>query len=140
MSSTPPTQKPVQQRDQKTSHVLQTRTLSSPFSYAHMELATEGPQEIQLDDILVKSYCTAALKQFLGLTGQAIPIDILKTQNEACWLRLPREDLQSFCAAITAYRGVTEGDTRYILRTKRCSDWLGLLTDDGGEQSLEWLE
>ena len=104
------------------------RTIKSPpFAYAHMELATDGPQDIQLDELMVKSYCTAALKQFLGLTGQAIPIDILKAQGGACWVRVPREDLRSFAAGITAYNGVSEGDTQYILRLKRCSNWLGSL-------------
>jgi ribonuclease P/MRP protein subunit POP8 len=103
-------------------------------------LATDGPQEIELDNLLVKSYCTAALKQFLGLTGQAIPIDILKVQDTAAWVRLPKEDLKSFSAAITAYNGVNDGDTRYILRLKRCSDWLGLLTDPGLKRPEETQE
>ncbi|OAQ63489.1 hypothetical protein VFPPC_14670 [Pochonia chlamydosporia 170] len=133
MASAPSSQKPSAKWGQETSHVLRTQKISSPFSYAHLELITDGPQEIHLDNLLVKSYCTAALKQFLGLTGQAVPIDILKAENRACWVRLPKEDLKSFSAAITAYNGVSEGDTRYILRMKRCSDWLGLLTDTEDE-------
>ncbi|OAA52010.1 hypothetical protein NOR_00603 [Metarhizium rileyi] len=135
MSASSPSQEAAQGHGQGSSYVLRAQTLSSPFSYAHLELATDGPQEVHLDDLLVKSYFTAALRQFLGLTGQAIPIDILKTQEKACWVRLPKEDLQSFSAAVTAYRGASEGDTKYILRMKNCSDWLGLLTDDWGEQS-----
>lgn len=130
MSATPSSQK----WGQETSHTLHTQTLTSPYSYAHLQLVTDSPQDISLDNLLVKSYCTAALKQFLGLTGQAIPIDILKAQNKACWVRLPREDVKNFSAAITAYRGSSDGDTRYILRLKRCSDWLGLLADDDGEE------
>ncbi|KHN94641.1 uncharacterized protein MAM_07547 [Metarhizium album ARSEF 1941] len=137
MSSAPSSEKPSQDRDQETSRVLHTKTLSSPHGYVHLELASDGPQEIQLDNILAKSYFTAALKQYLGLMGEAMRIDILKTTKEACWVRLPKEDLLSFCAAVTAYGGVTEGNTRYILRVQTCSDWLGPLTDDRWQDSPE---
>jgi ribonuclease P/MRP protein subunit POP8 len=133
MSSSISSQHATQDSGKEAIHTTRTQTLASPFSYALLELVTDGPQDIHLDNILVKSYCTAALKQFLGLTGQAIPIDVLKAESKACWLRMPKEDLGSFSAAITAYRGVSEGDTRYILRMKKCSDWLGLLTDEGIE-------
>lgn len=128
---------PSSKRGQETAHTLFTSTIKEqPFAYAHLELDTDGPQDIKLDDLMVKSYFTAALKQFLGLTGQAIPIDILKAQDSTCWVRLPREDLSSFAAAITAYRGSSDGDTQYILRMKGSSNWLGLLVSQVGQQAL----
>ena len=86
---------------------------------------------------MVKSYCTAALRQFLGLTGEAIPIDILKAQGQEGWVRMPRQDLSHFAAAITAWKGSTDGDTHYILRLKQCADWLGLLVGRAG-QDQKW--
>ncbi|KAG6005685.1 hypothetical protein E4U21_007749 [Claviceps maximensis] len=108
------------------------------FSYAHLELAADGPasQTIMLDNLMVKSYMTAALKQFLGLTGLAIPIDILKAQDVTCWVRLPREDMASFAAAITAYKGIWEGDTQYVLRMKGSSNWLGLLIGGAAQEEV----
>ncbi|GAO17036.1 uncharacterized protein UV8b_03148 [Ustilaginoidea virens] len=107
-----------------------------PWSYAHLELFADGPQDIVLDEITVKLYCTDALTQFLGLTGQAISVDILKAQGSSCWLRLPPEDMSRFAAAITAYGGKREGDTRYILRIKRPSDRLGVLVGRQSEDDL----
>ncbi|KAF4585488.1 hypothetical protein GQ602_004793 [Ophiocordyceps camponoti-floridani] len=112
---------------------------SPPFSYAHLELATEDDDENEapgLDDLQVKSYCTAALRQFLGLTGVAISVDILKVDGRQCWVRVPRPDLGSFAAAITAWGGVTEGGSLRLLRIKRCSDWLGLLVGADGQERL----
>lgn len=118
-------------------HDMLTCTVASPpFSYAHLELVTDGPGPVELDNLEVRSYCTAALRQFLGLTGEAIAIDILKTQGAECWLRVPRPDLASFAAAITAWKGVSEGGTWRILRIKQCSDWLGFMVGTDGHDSV----
>lgn len=122
----PTQQSSSQKRGHQAAHELQTCTIKSPpHAYVHLQLFTDGPDNIQLDDLMVKSYCTAALKQFLGLTGQAIPIDILKTESKDTWLRIPAPDLGAFAAALTAWKGSSEDDTQYILRVKRCSNWLG---------------
>ncbi|KAG5943370.1 hypothetical protein E4U60_006697 [Claviceps pazoutovae] len=119
-----------------TSHTFTIPLAEQPWSYAYLELATDGLQTIKLDDLMVKSYMTAALTQFLGLTGSAIPIDILKAQDSTCWVRLPREDMDSFAAAITAYRGSREGDTQYVLRMKGSSNWLGLLLGQVAQEEV----
>ncbi|KAG5978000.1 hypothetical protein E4U55_006424 [Claviceps digitariae] len=129
---------------QTSAHPVFTTTLipEQYFSYAHLELATDDPSPrprtmtITLDNLTVKSYLNAALKQFLGLTGLAIPIDILKAQDTTCWVRLPREDMASFAAAITAYRGSREGDTQYVLRMKGWSNWLGLLIGKAAQEEV----
>ncbi|TQS31511.1 hypothetical protein Golomagni_08205 [Golovinomyces magnicellulatus] len=119
------------------SFVISTTTIKdTQFSYAHLTLSTNGPDSIVLDDLQVKSYCNGALQQFLGLTGLAIPVDILKVTETDCWLRVPRQDLSNFAAAITAWRGKTEGTTQYLLRIKQCSDWLGTLV--GPDESNLW--
>ncbi|RDA95730.1 hypothetical protein CP533_1103 [Ophiocordyceps camponoti-saundersi (nom. inval.)] len=111
---------------------------SPPFSYAHLELATDDDDDdtVELDNLQVKSYCTAALRQFLGLTGVAISIDILSVHGRQCWVRVPRPDLGSFAAAITAWDGVTESGSRRLLRIKRCSDWLGVMIGVDGQERL----
>ncbi|KAG6056674.1 hypothetical protein E4U17_002032 [Claviceps sp. LM77 group G4] len=119
-----------------TSHTFAIPLAEQPWSYAYLELATDGPQPITLDNLMVKSYMTAALTQFLGLTGSAIPIDILKAQDSICWVRLPREDMDSFAAAITAYRGSREADTQFVLRMKGSSNWLGLLLGQVAQEEV----
>ncbi|KFA47026.1 hypothetical protein S40293_04637 [Stachybotrys chartarum IBT 40293] len=119
------------------SHELLTCTAKSPpFSYVHLELVTDGSASVELDNLMVKSYCTAALRQFLGLTGVAIPIDILKVDAGHCWLRVPQPDLGMFAAAITAWKGSSEGGTQCLLRVKQCSDWLGTMV---GSDDQDWL-
>ncbi|KAK4086894.1 hypothetical protein Purlil1_8844 [Purpureocillium lilacinum] len=121
----------------ETSHEILTCTIKSPqFSYAHLELSTNGPEPAQLDDLQVKSYCTAALRQFLGLTGEAISLDILKVDGADCWLRVPRQDLGSFAAAITAWKGASDGGVHSVLRIKQCSDWLGAMVGSDGQDAL----
>lgn len=135
-------------------HELASSTLKTPsFSYAHLELfsssssssnssnTTTGIEE--LDALQVKSYCTAALKQFLGVAGLSIPLDILKTQGRSCWVRVPREDLGAFAAAVTAWQGVSlddegggGGPQMATLRIRGCSDWLGALVGGRGEERL----
>jgi ribonuclease P/MRP protein subunit POP8 len=121
------------------SHDILTCTIKTPeFSYAHMELITDsttaGPPS--LDELQVKSYCTAALRQFLGLTGAGMSLDILKAEGAHCWVRVPRPDLGSFAAAITAWRGTTEDGVACLLRVRRCSDWLGSMVGSEGQDRL----
>lgn len=120
------------------SHDILTCTVKAPqFSYAHMELVTEDTTKtLDLDNLQVKSYCTAALRQFLGLTGMGMSMDILKVESRECWVRVPRQDLGSFAAAITAWRGTTEGDVSCLLRIKQCSDWLGTMVGSNGQDRL----
>ncbi|TGJ79618.1 hypothetical protein E0Z10_g9152 [Xylaria hypoxylon] len=120
------------------SHELAKCTIKAPsYSYAHLELLnTEASKTGDLDALQVKSYCTAALKQFLGITGTAIPLDILKVERQSCWLRLPRDDLGAFAAAITAWQGTTQDDVHSTLRIIGCSDWLGALVGQQNEEKL----
>lgn len=91
---------------------------------------------MQLDMLQVKSYCTSALRQFLGLTGVAIPLDILKVDGTHCWVRVPRQDLAPFTAAITAWNGTDEDGTQCLLRVKQASDWLGTMVGTDGQDRL----
>ncbi|KAH8162103.1 hypothetical protein CIB48_g6143 [Xylaria polymorpha] len=111
-----------------------------PYSYAHLELFNAGSgKKEELDALQVKSYCTAALNQFLGATGVAIPLDILKVEGQSCWLRLPRDDLGAFAAAITAWQGTKQDSVPSTFRIRGCSDWLGALVGQQDEQKL-WTD
>ncbi|ODA78845.1 hypothetical protein RJ55_06229 [Drechmeria coniospora] len=123
----------------ESSHEILTCTIKTPpFAYAHLVLVTDGPDEagVELDNLLVKSYCTAALRQFLGLTGESISMDILKAEGRDCWIRVPRPDLGAFAAAITAWKGTTEDGTQRLLRIKRCADWLGMMVGTDGQERV----
>ena len=112
-----------------TSHEILTCSIKSPpFSYVHLELITDAANDdAKLDQIQLKSYCNAALKQFMGLTGLAVAVDILKVHNCQGWVRVPRQDLSVFAGAITAWGGTSEDGKQTILMLKQCSDWLGTM-------------
>ncbi|KAI0598089.1 hypothetical protein F4775DRAFT_592837 [Biscogniauxia sp. FL1348] len=104
----------------KKAHELATCTIKvPPYAYAHLEVfSNEGPESIELDALQVRSYCTAALRQFLGATGMAVPLDILKVSGHSCWLRLPRDDLGGFSAAITAWQGTMQDGSTLVMGSK----------------------
>ncbi|KAJ8109372.1 hypothetical protein ONZ43_g6155 [Nemania bipapillata] len=111
-----------------------------PYSYAHLELFNaESSKGQELDALQVRSYCTAALKQFLGATGMAIHLDILKVEGQSCWLRVPRDDLGAFAAAITAWQGTTQDGFHSVFQIRGCSDWLGALVGQRDEWRL-WTD
>ncbi|OTA94811.1 hypothetical protein M434DRAFT_70558 [Hypoxylon sp. CO27-5] len=121
----------------KKSHELVTATIRAPrFSYAHLEVFTNSADAVELDALQVRSYCTSALKQFLGTTGVGIPLDILKVEGKDCWLRMPRDDLGAFSAAITAWQGTYQDGVHSSFRIRGCSDWLGALVGRDGEDKL----
>jgi ribonuclease P/MRP protein subunit POP8 len=68
-----------------------------------------------LDPLTAKTHLTAALAQFLGLTGTAIPLDILKiaredqAQTQAVWIRVPRSDAAAVVAALSSWIGGPAG-------------------------------
>ncbi|KAK4143781.1 uncharacterized protein C8A04DRAFT_28567 [Dichotomopilus funicola] len=152
--------------------ILTTTTLRHPpWSYIHLtvtkppsppppEQSQSQPQEQQpLDALQLRAYLTAALRQFLGDTGAAIPVDILAVGNDTdndhgptrrkagggggeAWVRVPREDLARFVAGVTAFSGVgagAGGGERMVLGVKACGDWLGSLVGRDGEEGV-WAD
>ncbi|KAK3905412.1 hypothetical protein C8A05DRAFT_12775 [Staphylotrichum tortipilum] len=130
-----------------------TLTLPTPFSYAHLTLlpSPSSPQPI-LDTLQVRAYLSTALRQFLGDTGAAIPLDILfltdlQSQSQSSpsspppsvWVRLPRADLAAFAAGVTAFGGLavpSGGGGKMVLQLKGCGDWLGALVGRDDEAGL----
>ncbi|KAK3945045.1 hypothetical protein QBC46DRAFT_336892 [Diplogelasinospora grovesii] len=115
---------------------------SPPFAYAHLRLVTDdvltsGPSaSLTLDALQVRSYCTSALRQFLGDTGTAISIDILSVSGRECWLRVPQPDLGALAAAITAYAGQRSDNTMMLLQLLACGDYLGSLLGKAEQHQL----
>lgn len=117
-------------------------TISKPaFAYAQLELASSDPGSAAIEDVdalQFRSHCTSALNRFLGATGTAIPLDILKVQGAECWIRVPREDLGAFAAAITAWPGVKQGSNgaSSVLRLRASGNWLGSLLGRSEQHKL----
>jgi len=125
---------------QKSHELARSVIKAPPYSYAHLEFCNAGPPTPEeLDMLQVRSFCTAALKQYLGATGMAMPLDILKLEGRSCWLRLPRDDLAAFTAAITSWQGTVQDGIHSTFRIRGCSDWLGALVGQRDEQSL-WTD
>ena len=120
-------------------HSIATKTIKTPqFSYACLRLISGTVTSIgaPLDALTVRSYIGSALNQFLGLTGSASSIDILKVDKDECWIRVPREDLSSFLAAIGGWVGRSEVDGKVGWRVKASGNWLSVLVAQGEESHI----
>ena len=133
-----PSSASTKQKQPKSSkgHEITTKTIKAPpFSYACLELISDSTtSEIKLDDLTVRSYIMAALTQFLGLTGSAISVDILKVDGRECWIRVPPEDLSPVMAAVGGWVGGTEEEGKVGWKVKASGNWLSSLV---GNQGLE---
>lgn len=123
---------PSQKKQENTSkgHEINSKTIKTPpFSYACLELISESNVDIKLDDITVRTYIMSALTQFLGLTGSAISVDILKVDGRECWVRVPREDLGPVVAAVGGWVGIGSNgeDGKVGWKIKASGNWLGSL-------------
>lgn len=115
------------------SHDIYTTTIQTPpYAYAHLELITTTA--MTLDNLQVRSYLTSALKQFLGLTGSGMPIDILKVDGKECWVRVPRQDLGAFAAALAVWPGSGSAVTGFLIRA--AGDWLGALVGRSDQRKI----
>lgn len=124
-------------QSQPKGHEITTKTIKAPpFSYALLELITESTAKVSLDEITVRSYLTAAFTQFLGLTGSAISVDILKVDGKECWLRFPREDLNPALAAAGGWVGGKDGEGKVGWRVKARGNWLSSLVGKEGVEKL----
>ncbi|EFR00725.1 hypothetical protein MGYG_03730 [Nannizzia gypsea CBS 118893] len=94
------------------------------WAYLHLELVSASSDSIVksssasivLDPLTAKTYLSAALSQYLGLSGTAIPIDILKigdrpgqTDGKSVWIRVPYEDAAAVTAAMSSWIGADSG-------------------------------
>ena len=121
----------------RTGNEITTRAIKTPaFSYVSLELMSDSAAAPALDDLSVRSYLTSGLSQFLGLTGSAISVDILKVEDKECWLRVPREDLNAVLAATGQWQSGYEGGNRMAWRLKASGNWLGSLLGASNAQNV----
>lgn len=118
-------------------HEITTKTIKTPpFSYACLELISDSTTDIKLDEITVRSHITASLKQFLGLSGSAISVDILKAEGKECWIRVPREDLSAVLAAVGGWTGEDDADGKVGWQVKARGNWLSSLVGIQGVENI----
>jgi len=121
-------------------HEITTKTIKTPpFSYIHLQLISDPDTMKDLDSLTVRSHITAALTQFLGVTGSAISVDILKVEGTECWIRVPREDLSPVLAALGGWIGGSETEGKVGWRIKGSGNWLSVLVGERGKESI-WSE
>ncbi|KAL8376414.1 hypothetical protein RB595_007480 [Gaeumannomyces hyphopodioides] len=128
---------------QKSQEVFSCTVRRPPYAYAQLRLDHPSSPAgaagvIPLDLVLARSYCASALQQFLGVTGAAISVDVLRVDGEAgeFWVRVPQPDLGRFSAAVTAWPGASHFGSTTVLRILTCGDWLGSLLGRSEQQSL----
>lgn len=103
-----------------------------PWTYIHLVLITSSSlpgksDSSSPDAISIHMHLRAALQQFLGLHGTAIPIDIMKHEGHDLWIRVPREDANAVVAAVGGWVGKSgEG-----WRVKGWSSWGPNVHDNG---------
>jgi ribonuclease P/MRP protein subunit POP8 len=131
---------PKEQKINLKGHEIAAKTIKAPsFSYARLELISQSTPQTDLDELTVRTHITSALTQFLGLTGSAIPVDVLKVEGQVCWIRVPREDLSPVIAAVGGWTGSAEAGGKVGLRVRASGNWLSTLVGDLDAEKL-WNE
>lgn len=109
---------------------------TQPFAYACLELISSSPPSTNttaLDALTTRTHLTSALMQFLGLTGSAISVDVLKicagkgAGGDEVWIRVPAPDLAPVLAAVGGWvgRSGVGGQERVSWRVMGSGLWLG---------------
>lgn len=107
-----------------------------PYTYLHLtvkQLSTSAP--IDLDQVAAHSYLHSALLQFLGLTGTAIQLDLLKVAGRDIWLRVARDDASAVVAAVSQWASTGQGVS---LQVKARGTWLGAVMAKGRTDEKLW--
>ncbi|CAN9257793.1 unnamed protein product [Alternaria alternata] len=124
LDSTTPTSSNTKKRKRKDNaqekqvHILHQSTFrKTAWSYFHLILLTPGTAAIppataspdstttSLSPLLASSLLTHSLRSYLGITGTAIPIDMLKISERSVWVRIPRQDARAFRASLSGWVG-----------------------------------
>ena len=101
-------------------HVLSQSTIrNAPWAYVHLQHLHSSSTAPDLDAVTAHLHLTAALSQFLGLHGAAIPFDVLKLEDQDVWIRLPSDDRSALVAAVGGW--VSGGGEGW--RVKGWSSW-----------------
>ena len=110
-----------------------------PFTYLHLTLlnsSTSFPvsNPSSIDVLTARTHLTTALSQFLGITGTAIPIDLLKVEGRDVWIRLPREDGAAVVGALSQWIG-KDGGLSWMV--KGTGEWLGVVAAGNGTELFQ---
>lgn len=106
-------------------------------------IAKASSTSMALDPLTAKTYLTAALSQYLGLSGTAIPVDILKIGNrlgrsdgKSAWIRVPYEDAAPVTAAMSSWIGADSGSgsSNVAWRVVSRRSHLGALVGGSGKE------
>ena len=98
-----------------------------PYAYLYLTVKQLPPSTATpLDEVTAHSYLRSALSQFLGLTGTAIPLDVLKVEGRDIWLRVAREDASAVVAAVSQWASVGQGVS---LQVRARGTWLGAVME-----------
>lgn len=95
-----------------------------PFVYFYISLITNDTlleksslAEPAIDMITARTNLDSALQQYLGLTGTAIPIDLLKIEGRDVWIRLPKEDGSAVQGCLSQWTG-RDGSVAWRIKAK----------------------
>lgn len=113
--------------------VHHTATLRKPqWTYFHLAAVSSSTDLPDLDILTFRQNLTTALNQFLGLTGAAIDVDILKFEIAEAWIRVPREDASAVHEAVSGWAGAKSAKGQYKWIVKGRDDWLVRLVSGDG--------
>lgn len=91
---------------QKQQPPTKTLTLRNPtWSYIRLQQFQPPQTSNTLDALTAHIQITAALHQFLGVHGAAVPVDVLKLEGCEVWIRVPAEDRSALVAAVGGWVG-----------------------------------
>ena len=106
LSTAPPASQPSKKRPHSSSKPQQTLTLRNPtWSYIRLQQFQPPQNPSTLDALTAHIQITAALHQFLGVHGAAVPVDVLKLEGSEVWIRVPAEDRSALVAAVGGWVG-----------------------------------
>lgn len=113
--------------------VHHTATLRKPqWTYFHLAALSFSTTLPALDILTFRQNFTSALTQFLGLTGSAIDVDIMKFEGSEAWIRVHRDDASAVHEAISGWVGAKTNGGQYKWRVKGRDEWLPRLVNGDG--------
>lgn len=107
-----------------------------PYAYIYLiAKSLSTTTQVDLDTVTAQVYLRSALSQFLGLTGTAIQLDLMKVQGREIWLRVARQDASSVIAAVSQWASTGQGVS---LQVKARGTWLGAVMAKGKLDHRLW--
>lgn len=109
-----PSHQPTKKRNPTSPSTLHTTSLRTQHIYFHLRLTTASPAPApapttNLDPLTIRSLLTLPLQTYLGVTGAAIPIDVLQSEGRDVWVRVAGRDGRAVQAGLAGWVGGVEG-------------------------------